>query len=93
MKLVNNTILSYMNFNICTTKFTTAIHTNKPTRQILLCSLLKTLIFKEIWLFQIFSAVYRPVTTLSGTYAIDIPHSWFPETFAVKEHVKTTRIQ
>lgn len=40
MKLVNSVILSYMNFNIYVTKFTTAIHTNKPTRQISLCSLL-----------------------------------------------------
>lgn len=74
MKLVNNTILSYMNFNICTTKFTTAIHINKPTRQILLCSFLKSLIFKEIYLSQILSAVYRLVTTLSGRYTIKISH-------------------
>lgn len=74
MKLVNNTIPSYMNFNICTTKFTTAIHTNKPTRQISLCILLKSLIFKEICLSQIFSAVYRLVTTLCGRYAIKISH-------------------
>lgn len=74
MKLVNNTILSYMNFNICTTKFTTTIHTNKPTGQISLCRLLKSLIFEEIYLSQIFSTVYRVVTTLSGRYAIKIPH-------------------
>lgn len=74
MKLVNNTILSYMNFYICTTRFTTAIHTNKPTRQISLCRFLKSLIFKEVSLSQIFSAVYRVMTTLCGRYTIKISH-------------------
>lgn len=75
MKLVNSVTPSYVDFNACSTKVTTATHTTRPARQIPLCSHLKSLSWKSC-VPQTPAAERGAGTTLCGRCTIKI--SWVP---------------